>query len=88
MRIDDSLLYFGVVVITDTPSDGACGSDGDDCLIGIVHKFVVLSRGPSIIFLLSFIIIIILCLQNTHIHPASHNTGTDSRFVSFMSGHM
>ena len=23
-----------------------------------------------------------------HIHPASHNTGTDNRFFSFMSGHM
>ena len=87
MRTDDALLYFDVVVITDTPSDGACGSDGGDCLIGIVHRFVVLSRGPSIIFLLSFIIVI-LCLQNTHMHPASHNTGTDRRFVSFMSGHI
>ena len=87
MRIDVSLLYFDVVAITDTPSAGACGSGGDDCLIGIVHKFVVLSRGPSIIVLLSFMIVI-LYLQNTHMHPASHNTGTDRRFVSFMSGHI
>ena len=87
MWINDLLLYFDVVVIIDTPSDDFSNFGCDDCVISIVHKFVILSRGPSIIFLLSFIIII-LCLQNTHMHPASHNTGTDRRFVSFMSGHI
>ena len=81
------LLYLEIVGTIANDSFISAGIGWFFFVIGIVHKFVGLSLGPSIIILLSFIIVI-LCLQNTHMQPASHRTGTDSKFLSFMSGHM
>ena len=55
-------------------------------LTGMHHKFVATSLVPSRIDF-AFFCIMTLSLQNMHMHPASHNFGTDNRFL-FMSENM